>query len=298
MINPNPNPNCRTCYKSSKTLRLFIQRLYEKVCTSSDLEKITSSERIHDTYALCSKIAHKEISFLSLRSASPEPENFEQFKSFFFKNEIDSSIFTYIEVLDAFFFYLESLQVLSISLNEIFLACFLFVMRTRHLNKLTESVIKEGYEKLGVNTVNFTVSDISIFMYLQLVKPQSCFVDVLMFLTDNYFKYLKLIQKSRKGVPKKMGEGECRFKTVAILISMRFYCYMKERNHFSQKNSLLYNYFIIFYIVINYLSQNEEDKHHNLTIMIILMEELKIEFQDDVKEHENLFNNFVKLYDY
>ena len=292
------NPNCRFCHITSKSSKKLLDELFEKVKHPIDLENILSTGRSHDIPSLCSKLAQKEITLMSLKSANISTEEIEKFRSFYFANEIDSSLVTYIEVLDAFFFYLESLPVVAIALNEIFLACFLFLMRVKHLNKLNDSVIKDYYKQLDINSVSFPVTDITIYMYLQLVKPQSCFVDVLFFLTENYFKYLRLIKKSKKGVPKTSTEGECRFKTLTIVLSMRFYCYMKERNHFSVKNSLLYNYCIIFYMVLNHLSENEENKHYNLTIIIILMEELKIEFQNDVKENEYLFNNFVKLYDY
>ncbi len=285
--------NCRTCRANQNSSKQ--KELYSKLgFNNSEKDSLELIDYIRDFSYLRNKIKESD-RFSGSNFIRIGNEQIKKFSNFFYQNSIDSSLITFIEIF-SYFNNLLNFCPINENLEQIFLSCFFYVMKSKHSTKITDPIIEESFSFFNFQKESMFIVELSVYIYLKTRGQKDFFVDFLLYVSDLYFHYLSNLRKKKKGIPKRRAREICEFKGIAVMLCLKFYLYLLETNSQMVNESLLSDYYNIFFVVINFLSSyTKGDQHYIRTIFLFLEEELKINISGQENLLESLFIDFMHI---
>ena len=191
--------------------------------------------------------------------------NFDYFISLY------NGIHTYDEMILVAMFI--TIQVESINIFDGYDNIFSFYPELKESEKITN--LK--------NIQNLLITSINIFY------PNEDFCDFMFEITEEYFLNLMYLQKNKKGTPfSKISDNKCYFKNLTYELSINLYeeilKNIEEKYLILPKMKL---YIGIFWTVLNISNLHFSSQHLNLTVFFKLLEDLNINYIDEIIELGN-----------
>lgn len=292
---------CRAC-KHLKNIEIVLSKVDDYIIVSKERETFRPDSIVFDikTIALKNEECDNN-SYFSSGNEAIHKETIKKFTEIYFKNKVDSSLQTYISILNLYNMLVQKNEIQPQSDNsfdDIILSCFFLYLRTNLINSKENS--EEIYKLFSVSKDIFELleMELKVFQIVNFKLPKNHFKDFIFSIVDNYFDHLKiLVKNSKKGKPKHK-KTQCLFRNWVVFFSIKFYIYLIGHNFLFNKYSLNHYYFSIFYLVFEKLTTYfENDEHNKFTIFMILMQDIGVNYNFEksifCELYDDFFRNFI-----
>jgi hypothetical protein len=286
----------RVSCKSCKNLNDTVKKTYEEILNNIEFgPRIITPSNTHDFKCIEKLVDKNFFAEFSYKTSKSIERVFKKFSIIYYKNEIDSSVNNLLDVLNIFYASLNKVQLKSISLDFLILACFFLIMRSKYNLENTNEHFKFFHESFDIQQSEITTLlqiELLIFYSFGYVIPKSPVVDIFFTMATEYFHLLKIIQRKRKRGTKINGNSNCFARQAAIFHSIKFYCFLFQEHIELFNMDVMHLYFLIFYTIINKLNEIEGNAHYSISALFILLEKMVC----DVEFDGNDLNVYVNEY--
>jgi len=174
--------NCKHCKKFVHQQSQIIDKFFQSEVPLKEKD-IQSKNRDLSSLTEIIKIQGYNNLYAST-DANPFKEVISGFSLLFFKNPIDNSLKTYIDIVNHFHYFICSVGKQDFSAEEILLSCFFYILRMKHFHKASE-FHDLVLSMLVIDKARFNFLENSQFLCFYFLSPQDYFIDFVFKLADS-----------------------------------------------------------------------------------------------------------------
>ena len=277
---------CDKCKKLKKETREKIKNLCDFIIQNEKMTFSLPSKEMKISVPNYNQIFLIKLSKESIKQRNTSIKKFSEFY-FKLKNKDHIKFLQIVQFLDFFNTAFSSFC----NYDDIILSAMFINLQSE--NDITEeynqvfSSYPELLEQSYVQKLNNLQNQMLISLLL--FYPQNFFCDFIMILIENYFFYLSLIKKKKKGIPNSTSQTFCNIKHLIYFQCVLFFekILFDFEEKYKVRESILF--LGVFWTVLNELCRHYEDNFHvNVTVLFKLTEDLNIKNVEELLDFSNI----------